>query len=112
MRNDGMQCIEYAAGTALRTRTTHPHYASALRTRTTDGDSMRNITFSADETLIDLARAQAQSDNTTLNDQFRLWLAQYAGKRRAQRFRELMDKMQPLVNTGGQKLTRDEMNER
>jgi hypothetical protein len=89
-----------------------PHYTPTLRTRTTDGDSMRNITFSADETVIDLAREQAQSDNTTLNDQFRIWLAQYAGKRRALRFRELMDKMQPLVNTGGKKFTRDEMNER
>jgi methylphosphotriester-DNA--protein-cysteine methyltransferase len=73
---------------------------------------MKNITLTADESLIEAARAQARADNTTLNAQFRLWLAQYARKQRAQRFRELMDELQPKVSTGGRKFTRDEMNER
>jgi len=36
---------------------------------------MKNITLSADEALIEAARAQAKAENTTLNEQFRLWLA-------------------------------------
>ncbi len=73
---------------------------------------MRNITLSAEEDLIEAARAQARSENTTLNEQFRLWLAQYARKQRVARFRELMDDLQGKVSTGGRKFTRDEMNER
>jgi len=73
---------------------------------------MKNITLSAEESTIEAARAQARADNTTLNEQFRLWLAQYARKQRVQRFRELMDEMQQTVSTGGQKFSRDEMNER
>ena len=73
---------------------------------------MRNITLSADEGVIDAARAQAKADNSTLNEQFRLWLAQYARKQRVQRFRALMDRLQGEVSTGGRKFTRDEMNER
>ena len=73
---------------------------------------MKNITFSADDELIEAARAQARADKTTLNEQFRLWLAQYAHKPRVLRFRELMDDLQANVSTGGRKFTRDEMNER
>ena len=73
---------------------------------------MKNITLSADEALIEAARAQARADNTTLNEQFRLWLAQYARKQRVQRFRQVMDELEGKVSTGGRKFTRDEMNER
>ncbi len=73
---------------------------------------MKNITLSADDELIEAARAQARADNTTLNEQFRLWLAHYARKQRVQRFRELTDDLQGKVSTGGRKFTRDEMNER
>ena len=73
---------------------------------------MKNITLSAEESVIEAARAQARSDNSTLNEQFRLWLDQYARKQRVKQFRELLDEMQKTVNTGGRKFTRDEMNER
>ena len=73
---------------------------------------MKNITLSADDELIEAARAQARADKTTLNEQFRLWLAQYARKQRVLRFRELMDDLQAKVSTGGRMFTRDEMNER
>jgi hypothetical protein len=72
----------------------------------------RNITFAADETLIDEARAVARAENTTLNEQFGLWLEQYARKRRAARAMETVDRMRRYVRTGGRKFTRDEMNER
>ena len=72
----------------------------------------RNITFSADEALIDEARAVAQADNTTLNEQFRLWLEQYARRRRVQKFGELMERVRGKASSGGRKFTRDELNER
>ncbi len=42
--------------------------------------TMLNITFSADERLIEQARAKARRENRTLNDVFRDWLASYTGK--------------------------------
>lgn len=72
---------------------------------------MKNITLSADEDLIEAARAQAKAENTTLNEQFRLWLASYASKRRMQRYEEVMSGLRGKVVVG-RKLTRDEMNER
>ena len=43
---------------------------------------MKNITMTADEALIEAARERARSENTTLIEQFRLWLASYARKQR------------------------------
>jgi hypothetical protein len=39
---------------------------------------MKNITFSADDALIAQARGLAQGRGTTLNEEFRIWLATYA----------------------------------
>lgn len=75
---------------------------------------MKNITFSADEHLIRRARATAQLRHTTLNEEFRAWLEQYAadgGEELARNFDELMKRLS-YVNTGGRKFTRDKMNER
>lgn len=74
---------------------------------------MRNITFSADERLIAAARERARSERSTLNDEFRRWLEQYA--RRDERSREAMQAIadiQSRVRTGGKRFTREEMNER
>ena len=74
---------------------------------------MKNITFSADENLIEAARRQASSEHTTLNEQFRLWLENYV--RREQRAAEAVHvicELQGSIFTGGRKFTRDEMNER
>ena len=38
---------------------------------------MRKITLSADDKLIEAARAAASAEQTTLNEQFRRWLADY-----------------------------------
>jgi CHASE3 domain sensor protein len=73
---------------------------------------MRNVTLSADESLIDEVREHALRENTTLNEQFRLWLEEYARKRRAQNFRNVVQELQSKVDTGGRKFTREEMNER
>ena len=74
---------------------------------------MKNITLSADEKLIEAARERARAEHTTLNEQFRLWLKDYA--RREQQAREAMAvvrELQGKVRTGGRKFTREEMNER
>lgn len=72
----------------------------------------RNITFTADEHLIEEAREAARAEGTTLNEQFRLWLEQYARKRRVQRAMGTVDRLRSYVRTDGRKFTRDEMNER
>ncbi len=72
---------------------------------------MRNITLSADEELIEAARERARAENTTLNEQFRRWLADYAQQQRMRRYEEVMASLRGKVVVG-RKLSRDEMNER
>lgn len=73
---------------------------------------MKNIILSADETLIEAARDRARAEHTTLNEQFRRWLAEYAQTReRIQRNDEVMATLRGKLKVG-RKLTRDEMNER
>jgi len=72
---------------------------------------MKNITFSADEDLIERARELARAQKRTLNDAFREWLVQFtqqAGK--AEEFDALMERLRH-VRMGGP-YTRDELNER
>jgi hypothetical protein len=73
--------------------------------------SMRNITFSANEDLIDQARQVAHEQRKTLNDAFRDWLAQYAASRSdVAGFDEFMGRINPM--RAGRHFTREEMNER
>lgn len=77
---------------------------------------LKNITLSAEESLIENARQKAQSQNTTLNAEFRRWLATYAlddndAEQRVQRYLNLMEELSS-VRTDGRTFTRDEMNER
>ena len=74
---------------------------------------MRNITLSADENLIEAARARALEEQTTLNDQFRLWLADYGRRRqRASSAAAVIADLQRRLATGGRRFSRQEMNER
>lgn len=74
---------------------------------------MKNITLSADEHLIESARARARREHTTLNEQFRRWLAEYARSReRADVAMAAIEKLREKLQTGGRKFTREEMNER
>ncbi|MCY3837429.1 MAG: hypothetical protein OXH09_02045 [Gammaproteobacteria bacterium] len=73
---------------------------------------MRNITLSADADMIDVARQRAESENTTLNAEFRRWLATYARRHQAGRAISTVRELQARYTTGGRKFTRDEMNER
>ena len=73
---------------------------------------MKNITLTADEKVIEAARARARAEHTTLNEQFREWLAVYARERsRIRKYDAVIAELKGKVRVG-RKLTRDEMNER
>jgi len=72
---------------------------------------LRNITLSADDQLIDLARQKASTAQTTLNVEFRKWLASYAltqDDAAVTRFRNLMQQLGSAQ--AGRTFSRDEMN--
>ena len=74
---------------------------------------MKNITLSADESLIEAARERARGEHTTLTEQFRRWLANYTGRQqRADKAMATIRELQGRLRTGGRTFTRDEMNER
>ena len=77
---------------------------------------MKNVTLSADERLIEAARRRAATENTTLNEEFRRWLDEYAGDAYwAEVHRKAMETIKYLqgkISTGGRHFTRDELNER
>jgi len=72
---------------------------------------VKNITFSADEKLIELARQEAKRDGTTLNAKFREWLETYGGREARKKAVEELWAQLDYVQIG-RKYTRDEMNER
>lgn len=72
---------------------------------------LKNITLSAEKTLIERARRLAEAHNTTLNSEFRRWLAQYVESPQSTAdFANLMDRFSYVKP--GKTFTRDEMNER
>ncbi len=74
--------------------------------------TIKNITFTADEHMIDSALERVNVDRTTLNEQFRLWLKAYVGKYdQLYSFDATSNKPRGKLKVG-RKLTRDEMNER
>ena len=53
---------------------------------------MKTITFSIDEKLLEAAEARARTENTTLEELFRMWLADYARQRpHSEEFRSIYD---------------------
>lgn len=73
--------------------------------------SMKNITFTAEEELIEKARDRARRESTSLNKKFREWLTRYVSKGNGSKeFESVMEKMS--YARPGKKFTRDEMNER
>ena len=72
---------------------------------------VKNITFSADENLIEQARKVATEHHTTLNAAFREWLEQYSGRQRwLEDYDALMEHLKYFKVD--RKYTREEMNER
>jgi hypothetical protein len=73
---------------------------------------MKNITFSADEKIIEEAREEARRRNTTLNEEFRRWLSEYAGcEDRGDRARRAIEETRKIFRTHGP-YSRDELNAR
>jgi hypothetical protein len=72
---------------------------------------VKNITLSADESLIRAARERAQRENSSLNACFREWLRRYAGRDdAAENYRALTDRLE--YARAGRHFSREEMNER
>jgi len=72
---------------------------------------LKNITLSADERLIALAREEAERRGTTLNAEFRLWLAAFVEQEQAASgYQELMARLG--YARPGRRFTREELNER
>ena len=72
---------------------------------------LKNITLSADEQLIARAREEAERHGTTLNAEFRLWLAAFVEQERAaQGYQELMGRLE--YAQPGRHFTREELNAR
>jgi len=72
---------------------------------------MKNITFSAEESLIEKARKKARSENTSLNKRFREWLKFYATRGESHEdYKSIMEELDYAVP--GKKFSRDELNER
>jgi chlorite dismutase len=72
---------------------------------------VKNITLSADEHLIELARNKAREQHTTLNEAFREWLVQFTAQEdRAKRYKELMRQLRYV--RADRHYSRDELNER
>ena len=73
--------------------------------------TLKNITLSADEEVIRKARKKAQRENTTVNEQFRLWLNRFINSDTSLNdYEALMKKLS--YASSGRKFSRDEMNER
>ena len=74
---------------------------------------MKNITLSADESLIEAARRRAAAERTSLDALFRRWLAEYVGRgRQADAALAAIRELREDIATGGRTFTRDEVNER
>jgi hypothetical protein len=72
---------------------------------------MKNITLSAEDKKIELAREVAREENRTLNDAFREWLDWYGSRRVTRQQIEALYERLKYVNAG-RKFSREEMNER
>jgi hypothetical protein len=88
-----------------------PRANLAVYTETVYTETVKNITLSADENLIEQARLVARSEHKTLNAVFRDWLAQYAAKAGGGAAVDALMRRLKHVRSAGP-YTRDEMNER
>jgi plasmid stability protein len=74
---------------------------------------MKDITLSADESLIKAVRRRAAAEGTTLEALLRQCMADYVERgRQADRAMAAIRELRETIDTGGRRFTRDEMNER
>jgi hypothetical protein len=82
-----------------------------VHTETVYTETVKNITMSAEEGLIERARLRAARERTTLNAAFRDWLQRYAGRETGSReYAQLMERLRHVRSS--RRFSRDEMNER
>lgn len=74
--------------------------------------ALRNLTMSADPELIDRARRKAESRQTTLNGEFRIWLSTYSDENTPTQndIEKVLDQM--AYFQAGPRPGREELNER
>ena len=71
----------------------------------------KNITLSAEQKLIALAREKAKRENSSLNQRFREWLERYInGEKIEEEYKVLKEELN--YTKAGKKFTREELNER
>lgn len=73
-------------------------------------NSVKNITLSAEESLIKKARQKAKSEESSLNKRFREWLRRYVGSSDSKDYDDIMVELNYVEP--GRSHTRDELNER
>lgn len=72
---------------------------------------LKNITLTAEDSIIKAAREKALKQHTTLNNEFRRWLSHYIKQETTTSdYQALMDKLAYAYIT--HKISRDDMNER
>lgn len=72
---------------------------------------LRNITFSAEERLLEVAKQKAARERRSLNEAFREWLGYYIERDdAAERFDNLMNRLRYVRSRG--KFSRAKLNER
>ncbi len=72
---------------------------------------LKNITLSADESVIKKAREKAQNNKTSLNNLFREWMNKYIMKENAaENYDQLMKSLHSVHS--GRRFTREELHER
>jgi hypothetical protein len=74
--------------------------------------SNKNITLRAEGRLIEEARQMARDQHTSLNAQFRLWLEEVGHEVRVERAMHTVKELQEVLDSGGRRFSRDEMNQR
>jgi len=75
------------------------------------GFMLKNVTFSVENEVLESAREAARRQNSTLNELVRSWIADYARGNKRSHIEDLFESLGHL-SAGGQKFTREEMNER
>lgn len=87
------------------------HEISVYDYRVLGGHMLKNITLSAEETMIEKARRRAVQESKTLNALFREWLGRYLAQEKASsRYEQLMRGLKKV--NSGRRFSREEMNER
>jgi hypothetical protein len=103
-----------STGTGARNGTRHRYCSGhdvSVHYPREEAGMKKNITLSAEESLIERAREVAARQNKSLNAAFRDWLSRFVGAETAEdRYKRLMGRLDRA--DAGRRFSREEMNER